>query len=66
MRKLYQLHNVNVRDNEVATHSSGDNGTMVSFQGISNLLACFLNKRLRMFVLYNNSVIKSSYFRQKD
>jgi len=41
VKHLYQLHNVTVREKEVATHFAGNSGTMVGFQGISNLVACF-------------------------
>jgi hypothetical protein len=66
MKHSRQLHNVTLRDNEVTTQGLGDNSTMVNLQGISNLLACFLNVHLRMFIYYNNSVINSSFLRQKD
>lgn len=40
-KAFVSLHNITLRDNEVATQFTGDKSTVVRLQGISDLFACF-------------------------
>jgi hypothetical protein len=66
IKRSYQLHNVTLEFYEVATQFAGDNGKVVSLHWNSNLHTFFSEHTFRVFIFYNNSVIKSSFLRGKD
>ena len=58
IKHSYQLHNLNLRDFAVAMQFAGDNGKVVSLHWNSNLHTFFSEHTFRVFIFYNNSVIK--------